>query len=91
MNIKDFKKVYLIGIKGAGMTAVAEILNARGILVSGSDTKEVFYTDAILKKVGIAFFETFEADHIKDEFDAVIFSTAYSLENNLELKTSRNN
>ncbi len=89
MNIKDFKKVYLVGIKGAGMTAVAEILRARGIIVSGSDTKEVFYTDAILKKVGIAFFETFEAKHIQADIDAVIFSTAYSAENNLELKIAQ--
>jgi len=89
MNIKDLKKVYLIGIKGAGMTAVAEIFKARGIIVSGSDTKEVFYTDAILKKVGIVFFETFQAEHVEDDIDAVIFSTAYSPENNLELKVAQ--
>jgi UDP-N-acetylmuramate--alanine ligase len=89
MNIKDLKKVYLVGIKGAGMTAVAEILKARGIIVSGSDTKEVFYTDAILKKNGIAFFETFQAGHLEDNIDAVIFSTAYSAENNLEIKTAQ--
>ena len=55
MKISDLKKVYCIGIKGAGMTAVAEILKSRGIEISGSDTSEVFYTDAILKKVGISF------------------------------------
>jgi len=71
------------------MTAVAEILNARGIEISGSDTSEVFYTDAILKKNGIDFFETFEAGHIKDDIEAVVFSTAYSAENNVEIKTAQ--
>ncbi len=89
MKISDLKKIYCVGIKGAGMTAVVEILNARGIKISGSDTSEVFYTDAILKRVGIAFFETFESAHITNDIDAVIFSTAYSLENNIELKTAK--
>lgn len=89
MKISDFKKIYCVGIKGAGMTAVVEILNARGIEIFGSDTSEVFYTDAILKKVGIVFFETFQACHVEDDIDAVIFSTAYSPENNLELKTAQ--
>ncbi len=88
MEIKDFKKVYCIGIKGAGITAVAEILKARGIEISGSDTSEVFYTDAILKRAGIAFFETFEAEHVPNDADVVVFSTAYSVETNIELKTA---
>lgn len=70
------------------MTAVAEILKSRGIEISGSDTSEVFYTDAILKKVGISFFETFEAGHVLVDADCVIYSTAYSCENNVELKAA---
>ena len=70
------------------MTAVAEILKSRGIEISGSDTSEVFYTDAILKKVGISFFETFEAGHVLVDADCVIYSTAYSCENNIELKAA---
>ncbi len=88
MQIKDFKKVYCVGIKGAGMTAVAEILKARGIEISGSDTSEVFYTDDILKRVGISFFETFESKHVPIDADVVIFSTAYSQENNVEIKAA---
>ena len=89
MQIKDFKKVYCVGIKGAGMTAVAEILKARSVEISGSDTSEVFYTDAILKRVGIQFFETFESQHVPADADVVIFSTAYNLENNIEIKTAQ--
>lgn len=89
MKISELKKIYCIGIKGAGMTAAAEILNSRGISVSGSDTAEVFYTDEILKKAGISFFESFEERHVEDDFDAVIFSTAYSSENNIEIKVAQ--
>ncbi|MDR0512588.1 MAG: UDP-N-acetylmuramate--L-alanine ligase [Treponema sp.] len=55
---------YFIGIKGSGMCALAELMHGRGIAVSGSDTREVFYTDAILKELGIPFHESFDASHI---------------------------
>ena len=35
MNLNNFKKIYLIGIKGVGMTAVAQVLKLRGKEVSG--------------------------------------------------------
>ena len=85
MEIKDIKKVYCIGIKGAGMTAVTQILKSRGIEVSGSDTSEVFYTDDILKRNEIAVHEEFLAHHVPDDADMIIFSTAYNQENNVEV------
>ncbi|RKX82110.1 MAG: UDP-N-acetylmuramate--L-alanine ligase, partial [Spirochaetes bacterium] len=42
------KHIYFIGIKGTGMTALAEIFLSKGAIVSGSDTSEKFYTDKIL-------------------------------------------
>ncbi len=51
-------RVHLVGIKGTGMTALAEVLSARGARISGSDTGETFYTDAILKRLGIPYAET---------------------------------
>ena len=89
MDIKELKKVYCIGIKGAGMTAVAQILQGRGIEVSGSDTKEVFYTDAILKRLGIGFEEEFSIDNVPTDADAIIYSTAYTQDNNVEMKAAK--
>lgn len=89
MELKDIKKVYCIGIKGAGMTAVAEILQGMGIEVSGCDTKEVFYTDDILKRLGIDFHEEFLAHHVPDDVDAVVYSTAYNEENNPEMAEAK--
>jgi len=84
--LKKGAKVYFVGIKGTGMCALAELMHNRGITVSGSDSKEVFYTDGILKELGIPFYESFEASHIKDSVpDLVIYSAAYFSETNAEI------
>lgn len=89
MNLSEIKKAYFIGIKGSGMTAVAEILKARGIEVSGSDTKEKFFTDEILEKNRISFTEEFSAENIPEDADLVIYSTAYNENNNAEMLEAR--
>ncbi len=86
MNLLSFREVYCIGIKGAGMTALAEFLFRHGIRVSGSDTAEVFYTDAVLARVGIRVFEPFDVTHVPATAEAFIYSTAYTPENNAELR-----
>ena len=78
----------MVGIKGQGMTALAEILKARGAAVSGSDRKEIFYTDRILKKLGIPYHESFSEDHVKASFYCVIHSAAYDQKSNPELKAA---
>ncbi|NTW27613.1 MAG: UDP-N-acetylmuramate--L-alanine ligase [Candidatus Moranbacteria bacterium] len=89
MNIKDIKKAYFIGIKGAGMTAVAQILQSRHVEVVGSDTSEVFYTDDILKRLGISYHEEFLPFHVPDDADVIIHSTAYNQENNSEMAEAK--
>ena len=76
--------VHLIGIKGTGMSALAELLVGRGIPVSGSDTTEEFYTDRILKEMDIPFREGFSGDGIPGETSLVVHSAAYTPENNAE-------
>ena len=45
--------VHLVGAKGTGMCALAELLVAGGARVSGSDVEEEFYTDSILRDLGV--------------------------------------
>jgi len=79
MDILALKKAYLVGIKGSGVSALACILKNLGIKVVGSDTKEKFFTDEILKKEGIKFYEGFKKENFKKELpvSAVISSVAY--------------
>jgi len=86
MDLAKIKKVYVIGIKGSGVVAVVQILNSMGIEVIGSDTHEKFFTDAVLQKLGIKYFEKFSAANIPADIDLVVYSTAYNAENNEEFR-----
>jgi len=85
----SLSNVYFVGIKGTGVCALAELMHESGIKVSGSDIPEVFYTDAILKELGIPFYEDFDAARVTDNIDLVIHSAAYSADTNRELKRAR--
>ena len=71
------KKIYFIGIKGVGMCAYAHICKAFGYAVSGSDTHEKFFTDEVLKRQHIVFFEGFKKSHITKDIDLIVVSQAY--------------
>ena len=86
------KRVYFVGIKGTGMCALAELIHNSGVMVSGSDCNEVFYTDAILHELGIPFFEFFDASHIEAGESApelLMYSAAYSPETNPEISEAQ--
>lgn len=86
LDFSKIKKVYVIGIKGSGIIAVVEILSNMGIEILGSDTQEVFFTDAILKKMKIKYAENFSPSNIPVDTDLVIYSTAYNEKNNVEIE-----
>jgi UDP-N-acetylmuramate--alanine ligase len=67
------------------MAALAEILLDRGAAVSGSDRAETFYTDQILKRLSIPYFESFDPSHIDAGIRLVIHSAAYEPSENSEL------
>lgn len=75
------KYVYMVGIKGAAVAALAQILKSKGYNVTGSDTHERFFTDALLKKAKIKFHEGFDAKNIPENIDFVISSNAYLMAN----------
>lgn len=62
-------KYYLVGIKGSGMSALANILIKDGHIVEGVDVKEDFYTSEALKGINVIEFEKFL---IKDDFIYII-------------------
>lgn len=86
MDFSKIKTIYMIGIKGVGMTMLAEFLRQQNYQISGSDTGEIFMTDAILDKAGIKVYDHFSKDNLQEKPDLVIYSTAYNEKTNEEVK-----
>jgi UDP-N-acetylmuramate--alanine ligase len=84
MLINKLKKIYMIGIKGVGMTMLAQYLAAQGVEVAGSDTEEKFMTDAVLIKAGIKVMAGWREENIPSDAELIIYSTAYN-EKNIEV------
>jgi len=59
-------KYFFVGIKGTGMSALAQILNDLGYEVSGSDKKDHFFTEQALVDKGIKIYE-FNKENIKED------------------------
>ena len=76
--------IHFVGIKGTGMAALVEILHERGAHITGSDVSERFYTDEILEKHSIKALP-FSEENITDDIKFVVYSSAYSKENNPDL------
>lgn len=83
--LAKYKKVYMIGIKGVGMTMLAQFLKEKGAFVSGSDIPDTFLTDKVLRKEKIKVFNNFATKNISSDVNLVIYSSAYTPENNIEL------
>ena len=83
-NLNGFR-IHMVGIKGTGMAALAELLTARGAILSGSDVPEVFYTDEILARLAITVRSPFSASNLDSATRLVIYSSAYKVDQNPEL------
>ena len=76
--------VHFIGIGGAGMSGLAEILLARGVKVSGSDLVKSEKTDE-LKSLGAKIYIGHREVNITDDIDLVVFTSAVKNSENPEL------
>lgn len=77
---------HLVGIKGSGMSGLAQILFDMHFDVSGSDVDKRFFTQQALEERGIPMYP-FDADNIK-EGQTVIASSAYP-DDHVEIKKAR--
>ena len=77
--------IYFVGIKGTGMTALAELFRSRGAIVTGSDIDDIFYTDEILNELGIPVFRGFDGANLPESTQMLVHSAAYSPESNPEI------
>lgn len=85
------QNIYLIGIKGVGMTMLAQFLASKGNKVSGSDINDTFLTDKVLRSKKIKIATPFNSRNIPEQVDLIIYSTAYNEKNNPEMTFIKNN
>lgn len=81
----------MVGIKGTGMTALAELLISRGACIAGSDVADEFYTDAILNNLNINVKTPFSSSNIDEDTQLIIYSSAYSPSSNEEMAFAEKN
>ncbi|MEI7512124.1 MAG: UDP-N-acetylmuramate--L-alanine ligase [Candidatus Uhrbacteria bacterium] len=84
------KHVYLVGIGGINMSAVAKLLKRAGVLVSGSDTKESELTDE-LEAMGIRVSISQQKENVPEACDLVVYSSAVPVTNPERMEASRRN
>lgn len=87
-EMRRIKQIHFIGIGGAGMSGIAEVLLNQGYCVSGSDIKESDVTRR-LATMGAIIYIGHHSSNIK-RVDVVVNSTAIN-ENNPEIIAAREN
>lgn len=75
MEIKDIKAAHLVGIGGINMAAVAKLLLARGVRVTGSDMAENEQV-GILRNKGIGIAVGHDAKNVPEKCDVLIHTSA---------------
>lgn len=80
--------VFMTGIKGQGVSALARLMADSGVLVVGSDTPESFVTDFRLQHPNITVLAGFNADQIPDGSRTLIYSAGYP-QSHVEIAAAR--
>jgi UDP-N-acetylmuramate--alanine ligase len=87
LDLTEPRAIHVVGVGGAGMSAIATVLARMGHRVSGSDLRE----SAALERLGLLDVSTHighSADNLPDRLDAVVISTAIP-ESNPEVVAAR--
>lgn len=84
--MRRVRNVHFVGIGGAGMCGIAEVMHNQGYKITGSDLIANHATER-LQGLGITVHEGHNADYIRN-VDAIVLSTAIP-SNNAELQAAR--
>ncbi len=83
MELGNTKNVHIVGIGGAGMSAIAELLLKSGFSVSGSDLSSGEVTEK-LREHGAVVYQGHRAEQVGAS-DVVVYSSAVRPESNVEI------
>jgi len=84
--MRRIRKVHFVGIGGAGMSGIADVMHTLGYQVSGSDLVSSAVTER-LKSIGVKVYNKHVAENVSD-VDVVVTSTAIQQEN-VEVETAK--
>ncbi len=84
--MRRIRKVHFVGIGGAGMSGIADVMNTLGYTISGSDMAVNAVTQG-LEKAGAKVYQGHAAENVAD-VDVVVTSTAIS-QDNVEVVAAR--
>lgn len=87
MELGKTKNVHIVGIGGAGMSAIAELLLKSGFVVSGSDLHSGEVTEKLAEH-GAHVYKGHHSDHVCQS-DVVVYSSAIRQQDNVELVAAR--
>jgi len=86
--MRRIRKVHFVGIGGAGMSGIADVMNTLGYQVSGSDIASNAVTEQ-LKSSGVKVYHSHSVENVTD-VDVVVTSTAINSEN-IEVEAAKAN
>lgn len=86
LDLAQPRRVHLVGVAGAGMSALASVLAGMGHRVSGSDSASAPVLDRLAAE-GVVVNPGNRAEHVAPGIDAVVYSTAVPLDN-VELRAA---
>ena len=84
--MQNVRRIHFVGIGGAGMSGIAEVLNNLGYEISGSDHSSNRMTQH-LQTIGVTVFDHHDEQNIEGS-DVVVYSTAIPRDN-VELVSAR--
>ncbi len=80
IKYSDIKKAYFVGVGGRGVSAIARVLNTRGIECVGSDGEDTKYLEE-LRSEGIECLVGHKAEYVPDDIDLMIVTPAVTEDN----------
>ncbi len=86
LDLRETRRVHIVGVAGAGMSAIALLLARMGHTVSGSDIKATPAFER-LAAAGVELHVGNRAEHVPSGADAVVYSTAVP-RSNVELRAA---
>jgi len=84
--MRRIRKVHFVGIGGAGMSGIADVMHTLGYQVSGSDITSNAVTER-LQNLGVKIYHSHTAENVSD-VDVVVTSTAIN-KDNIEVEAAR--